>query len=197
MPSVRLSVLQQTGLSVIVRFFNASPFVCGALATVILFMIVANQANVRPYKYAKHNDCAVFVLAVTLLNFLSSMFFVSELPTQVRSKAPLFCCASTAVRSKPVHFLAFPLPTQTHKAYLLIVNIAAVSVALCWTLGGAAKDIYNFARSMWYDMACETVRTASNTLSFLPPSLPFSFRCLSSSLFLCLGFAVSHCPPPL
>lgn len=122
-----VNIVRKTGLSVIVKFFNASPFVCGALATVMLFCIVANQANMRPYKYAKHNDCAVFVLSVSLLNFLSSMFFVSE------------------------------LPTETHKMYLGIINLVAIGIAVCWTLGGAARDMYNFARSIWYDAQCEAI----------------------------------------
>jgi hypothetical protein len=120
-----VNIYRKAGLSIVVKFHNMQPFVCGALATVILFFIVANQANMRPYKYAKHNDCAIFVLSVSLLNFFSSMLFVSE------------------------------LPTKEQKQILLYLNVLAVVTAAIWALGGALRDIYTFLRFMLYTVGVE------------------------------------------
>eukprot|EP01052_Picozoa_sp_SAG31_P040679 SAG31_NODE_5952_length_2244_cov_1.307226_1_plen_436_part_00 len=39
----------------------------------------------------------------------------------------------------------------------MFFNLAMIIVALCWSLGGALRDIYNFAKSLLYDMRCEAI----------------------------------------
>eukprot|EP01052_Picozoa_sp_SAG31_P000806 SAG31_NODE_23_length_33717_cov_17.863585_26_plen_614_part_00 len=76
-----VNIARKALLSCLVRMLTSQPFLSGTCCAVVLFLIIYHQAEVRPYKYAKHNDCAIYILWVACLNFLSSLIFISELPS--------------------------------------------------------------------------------------------------------------------
>ena len=92
------NIARKAALSIIVKLNTHNPIVCASYAMAVLFIIIAHQAHVRPYKYAthkrsinrcaciyrpnlgcdlfryeKHNNCAITVLTTSLLNFFSSI----------------------------------------------------------------------------------------------------------------------------
>jgi hypothetical protein len=120
------NIARKAALSIIVKLNTHNPIVCASYAMAVLFIIIAHQANVRPYKYEKHNNCAITVLTTSLVNFFSSIVFISDLPSLYQKKL------------------------------LIWFNVALIFISFCWAFGGAIKDMYNFARFFWFTFNCET-----------------------------------------
>ena len=121
-----MNISRKALLSVMVKLNTHNPIICAALAMTVLFVIIATQAWARPYKYDKHNNCAICVYLTSLVNFFSSIVFISD------------------------------LPSLWQKSILLYINLGLVAGVFVWTFGGAIKDIYNFARYFWFTFNCET-----------------------------------------
>ena len=79
------------------------------------------QSRVRPYKYDKHNSCAIQVLMTSFLNFFSSLIFISE-----------------------------GVCSMEEKKYLLIINSAMIFISFMWCFTGMILDFFNFLRFLWY-----------------------------------------------
>ena len=62
-----VNIARKALLSCLVRMLTSQPFLSGFSCAAVLFVIIYHQAGVRPYKYAKHNDCAIFILWVVSL----------------------------------------------------------------------------------------------------------------------------------
>lgn len=117
-------------LSCIVRLTTESPFMCGAYALAVLTFIVSHQARWRPYKYDKHNNCAIAVLSVGVLNFFSSLIFITKVATLLQNQI------------------------------LLVVNLVLVVYMFCWAFFGFIKDLLMFARMLAFTVKCEGVGRA-------------------------------------
>lgn len=121
-----VNIARKALLSCLVRMLTSQPFLSGFSCAAVLFVIIYHQAEVRPYKYSKHNDCAIFILWVACLNFLSSLIFISE------------------------------LPSQTVKAGFMVFNIVLLSIGFAWAICGAIKDNFNFLNFMLFTAKCES-----------------------------------------
>jgi hypothetical protein len=120
-----VNISRKALLSITVKLSTHNPTVCASWGMTILFFIIAHQAKMRPYKYEKHNTCAITVLSTSLLNFFSSVVFISD------------------------------LPTLWQKQVLIWINVALILFCFCWAFFGALHDIYNFGRYFWFTLNCE------------------------------------------
>eukprot|EP01050_Picozoa_sp_SAG11_P001002 SAG11_NODE_40_length_21525_cov_16.276066_2_plen_1632_part_00 len=120
-----VNIARKALLSCLVRMLTSQPFLCGFSCAAVLFMILYHQAGARPYKYAKHNDCAMYILWVACLSFLSSLIFISD------------------------------MPTMAVKMAFMTVNIVLIAVGLVWAVGGAIKDNVNFLYFLFFTSKCE------------------------------------------
>jgi hypothetical protein len=127
-----VNIFRKAFLSCLVRMTTSQPFICGCSCAAVMFLIIYHQAGIRPYKYEKHNDCALFILWVGCLNFLSSIIFISDLPTFGQKQRVLYC------------------------------NAVLVSVALIWAIGGAIKDNFNFFNFRLFISKCESAGRAES-----------------------------------
>jgi hypothetical protein len=117
-------------LSCIIKLTTSTPFMCGCYALAVLCVIIAQQAHVRPYKYEKHNTAAVCVLGLGVLNFFSSLIFISDVATLSQNRV------------------------------LLIMNAIFAFWMVVWVFGGAAKDILMYLRFQVFIFRCESTGRA-------------------------------------
>jgi hypothetical protein len=117
-------------LSCLVRLTTSSPFMCASSAFVALAFIVSHQARARPYKYDKHNNCAIAVLSCGVLNFFSSMIFISNVASMFANKV------------------------------LLIINAVAWTIIFFWAFFGFIKDAVMFFNLLIFTVQCEAVGRA-------------------------------------
>ena len=120
-----VNISRKALLSITVKLSTHNPIVCASYGMTILFVIIAHQAKMRPYKYEKHNNCAITVLSTSLLNFFSSIVFISD------------------------------LPSLWQKQVLIWINVALILFCFCWAFFGALTDLYNFVRYFWFTFNCE------------------------------------------
>ena len=120
-----VNISRKALLSITVKLSTHNPIVCASYGMTILFIIIAHQAKMRPYKYEKHNNCAITVLSTSLLNFFSSIVFISD------------------------------LPSLWQKQVLIWINVALILFCFCWAFFGALTDFYNYARFFWFTFNCE------------------------------------------
>jgi hypothetical protein len=114
-------------LSLIIKLSTDNPTMCAVYAMGVLGFIIAHQSRVRPYKYDKHNSCAIQVLTTSFLNFFSSLIFISE-----------------------------GVCSMEEKKYLLILNTIMIVVSFTWCFTGMSLDFFNFFRYLWFTTMAET-----------------------------------------
>ena len=125
-----VNVARKGFLSCLVRLTSDSPFMCASASFVALAFLVSHQARFRPYKYDKHNNCAIAVLSCGVLNFFSSMIFISNVASLRANQA------------------------------LLAVNGIAWLAIFFWAFFGFVKDAMMFLRLTLFSIQCEAVGRA-------------------------------------